>query len=78
MRNSWSLVIIPKLVDKGATVRAHDQQGMEEAKKLLSGKVQYFEGVYEMIKGADTCVLMTEWNEYRRLDFMRTRKLHER
>jgi UDPglucose 6-dehydrogenase len=71
MRDSPSLAIIPNLVDKGATIRAHDPQGVEEAKKLLPAKVQYFEDVYEMITGADACVLMTEWNEYRGLDLER-------
>jgi len=69
MRDSPSLAIIPNLVDKGATIRAHDPQGVEEAKKLLPAKVQYFDDVYEMFSGADACVLMTEWNEYRGLDF---------
>jgi len=68
MRDAPALAIIPNLVDKGAIVRAHDPQGMEEAKKLLPAKVQYFEDIHEMISGADACVLMTEWNEYRGLD----------
>lgn len=68
MRDSPSLAIIPNLIDKGATIRAHDPQGMEEAKKLLPQKVQYFDDVYEMLRGADACVLLTEWNEYRGLD----------
>ncbi len=69
MRDAPSLAIIPNLIDKGATIRAHDPQGVEEAKKLLPEKVQYFENVYEMLRGADACVLLTEWNEYRGLDF---------
>ncbi|MGB5475290.1 MAG: UDP-glucose/GDP-mannose dehydrogenase family protein [Gammaproteobacteria bacterium] len=75
MRDSPSLAIIPNLVDKGATIRAHDPQSVEEAKKLLPQKVQYFDDVYEMLKGADACVLMTEWNEYRGLDMERIREL---
>lgn len=75
MRDSPSLAILPNLIDKGATVRAHDPQGVEEAKKLLPPKVQYFEDVYAMLKGADACVLMTEWNEYRGLDLERIREL---
>jgi len=75
MRDAPSLAIIPNLIDKGATVRAHDPQGIEEAKKLLPEKVQYFDDVYEMLYGADACVLMTEWNEYRGLDPERIREL---
>jgi len=75
MRDSPSLAIIPNLIDKGATVRAHDPQGMEEAKKLLPEKVQYFDDVYAMLSGVDACVLMTEWNEYRGLDLARIREV---
>ena len=71
MRDSRSLAIIPNLVEKGATVRAHDPQGMEEAKKLLPGKVQYYDDIYEAILSADAIVLMTEWNEDRALNFTR-------
>ncbi|MEA2093081.1 MAG: UDP-glucose/GDP-mannose dehydrogenase family protein [Pseudomonadota bacterium] len=74
MRDSPSLAIIPNLIDKGATVRAHDPQGIEEAKKLLPEKVEYFDDIYEAITGADALVLMTEWNEYRGLDFERLRQ----
>ena len=75
MRDSPSLAIIPNLIDKGAIIRAHDPQGMDEAKELLPAKVQYFDDVYEMLQGADACVLMTEWNEYRGLDPERIREL---
>ena len=75
MRDSPSLAILPNLIDKGATVRAHDPQGVEEARKLLPAKMQYFDDLYEMLDGADACVLMTEWNEYRGLDLARIREL---
>jgi len=75
MRDSPSLAIIPNLVDKGAIVRAHDPQGVKEAKKLLPDRIQYFDDAYEMLNGADACVLMTEWNEYRGLNPGRIREL---
>jgi UDPglucose 6-dehydrogenase len=71
MRDSPSLAIIPNLIDKGATIRAHDPQGVEEAKNLLPDTVEYCDDVYTAAKGADAIVLMTEWNEYRGLDFDR-------
>jgi len=75
MRDAPALAIIPNLVDKGATIRAHDPQGIEEAKQLLPPRVQYFNDVYEMLKGVDACVLLTEWNEYRGLDPERIKEL---
>jgi len=75
MREAPSLAILPNLVDKGANIRAHDPQGMEEAKDLLPDKIVYCENLYETFEGADAVVLITEWNEYRNLDFNRIKKL---
>jgi len=74
MRDSPSLAIIPNLVDKGAVINAHDPQGIAEAKKLLPDSVNYFDDIYKMVEGADAIVLMTEWNEYRGLDFERLKQ----
>ena len=68
MRDSPSLAILPAMVDKGATIRAHDPEGMEEAKKLLPDNIQYCDSIYDMFENADAVVLMTEWNQYRGLD----------
>jgi UDPglucose 6-dehydrogenase len=74
MRDSPSLAIIPNLVDKGAVINAHDPQGVAEAKKLLPDSLNYFDDIYKMAEGADAIVLMTEWNEYRGLDFERLKQ----
>ena len=68
MRDSPSLAILPAMVDKGATIRAHDPEGMEEAKNLLPDNIQYCDSIYDMFENADAVVLMTEWNQYRGLD----------
>ena len=75
MRDSPSLAILPNLVDKGAVINAHDPQGVAEAKKLLPGNVNYFADVYKTVEEADAFVLMTEWNEYRGLDFEKVKQL---
>jgi len=67
MRDSPALSIIPNLIEQGAVVRAHDPQGMEEARKHLPADVRYCESVPDAIQGADAIVLLTEWNEYRGL-----------
>jgi UDPglucose 6-dehydrogenase len=75
MRDSPSLAIIPNLVDKGAVIHAHDPQGMEEAREQLPGQVKFFDNIHDAVKGVDAIVLMTEWNEYRGLDFIQLKKL---
>ncbi|MDO8288405.1 MAG: UDP-glucose/GDP-mannose dehydrogenase family protein [Parvibaculum sp.] len=69
MRDAPSLDIIPGLIALGATIRAHDPQGMKEAKHLLPEKVEYCDGPYEAAINADAIVIITEWNIYRALDF---------
>lgn len=68
MRDSSSLVIIPELIKVGAKIRTYDPQGMDEAKKLLTGKIAWCKDSYDAIKGADALVLLTEWNEFLQLD----------
>ncbi len=75
MRESPAVSILPALLEKGATIRAHDPQGMEEAKKYLPDDIEYVYDAYEACDGADIVVLMTEWNQYRALDLNRIASL---
>jgi UDPglucose 6-dehydrogenase len=68
MRDAPSLAILPPLMDRGAQIRAHDPQGMEEAKLELPPGIYYADSIEDAVRGADAVVLMTEWNEYRGLD----------
>ncbi len=74
MRESPSLEIVPALQNAGATVRAFDPEGMEEAKKLLN-HVIWCDGAYDTMTGADVLVIITEWNEFRALDLERVKSL---
>ena len=74
MRESASLTVIPALQRAGATIRAFDPEGMDEAKKLLDG-VDFRTGAYDAMDGADAVVILTEWNEFRALDLKRVRAL---
>ncbi len=71
MRDAPALAILPALLEKGARIRAHDPQGIDEARKLLPASIEYFDDIYETIEGADAVILLTEWNAYRGLDLER-------
>ena len=75
MRDAPSLAIVPELLRKGATVRAHDPQGVKEAKHLLPDAVIYADSPYEAARDADAVVIVTEWNQYRALDLPRLAEL---
>jgi UDPglucose 6-dehydrogenase len=77
MRESPSLVIVPALQGEGARIRAFDPEGMAEARKLLP-EVEWCQGAYHALEGADAAVILTEWNEFRGLDLGRARELMRR
>jgi UDPglucose 6-dehydrogenase len=74
MRDAPSLDIITTLREAGATIQAYDPEGMAEAKKSLPA-ITYCAGEYDAIKGADAVVIVTEWDEFRALDFDRFKSL---
>ncbi|WP_299399296.1 UDP-glucose/GDP-mannose dehydrogenase family protein [Pelagibius sp.] len=72
MREAPSLEIVPALQGAGATVRAFDPEGMEQASPLLP-EVQWCQNAYEAMASADAVVIVTEWNEFRALDLERVK-----
>jgi len=74
IRESSSIPIIQGLLAMGATVRAFDPAAMEEAKALLP-ELEYGNDAYDVARGADALVLVTEWNQFRRLDLPRIKDL---
>ena len=74
VRESPSLVIVPGLVARGATIRAYDPAGMPEARRVLDNVV-WCRDSYDAMDGADALVILTEWNEFRALDLDRARGL---
>jgi UDPglucose 6-dehydrogenase len=71
MRDAPALSILPPLLEKGAVIRAHDPQGVAEARHLLPADTEYAQDPYEVFRDADAVVLLTEWNLYRGMDLVR-------
>jgi UDPglucose 6-dehydrogenase len=74
MRDSPAIAVIRALQDGGATIRAYDPAGMDQAKLVLED-VEYCSGPYEAIDGADGVAIVTEWDEFRALDLKRIKSL---
>lgn len=75
MRDAPALFILPKLIEHGVRVHAHDPQAMSEARGILPESVVYFDDIYAALTGTDAVVLLTEWNAYRGMDLARVREL---
>ena len=75
MREASSITIINKLLDAGARIKVYDPEAMTEAMKIFGNKVEYLKDNYEVVKDTDALVVITEWNEFRRPNFEKMRKL---
>jgi UDPglucose 6-dehydrogenase len=74
MRDAPSIAVVQALQDGGADVHAYDPEGMEAAREML-GAVTYGKDAYEIANGADAIVIVTEWDEFRALDFKRLKAI---
>lgn len=75
MREAPSLVIIDKLLDAGASVIAYDPVAMEESRRRTGDRIDYANDQYEALVDADALLLVTEWNEFRTLNYKVLAKL---
>ncbi|SHJ18439.1 UDP-glucose dehydrogenase [Roseomonas rosea] len=66
MRDAPSLVVVPKLAQAGAIIRAYDPQP-SHARQLMPAATHFAESALDAADGADALVLLTEWNEFRAL-----------
>jgi UDPglucose 6-dehydrogenase len=74
MREAPSIAVITALLDLGVKVRAYDPVGMEQA-KIAMPDIAYCDGPYSAAEGADALVIVTEWEQFRALDFNRLKRV---
>jgi UDPglucose 6-dehydrogenase len=77
MRNAPSLDIIKALKAEGAKIKIYDPRSMEKAREILKG-VKFCQDPYEVCKDSDCLLVITEWPEFKELDFTRVKKLLKR
>lgn len=76
VRESAALVLIEQLLEVGAKLRLYDPAAMENAKKAIepNEQIAWCKNEFEAAEGADAIVLMTEWKQFRFLDFQQVLK----
>ena len=77
MREAPSIPLITALQDMGAKVRAYDPEGMAQAKGAVD-HVTFCNDAYSCAEGASALVIVTEWEQFRALDFDRLKDVMER
>jgi UDPglucose 6-dehydrogenase len=73
IRHAASLELVRLLTERGCQLRVTDPAAMDNF-KLFHPELNYCQSPWEACDGADICILVTEWNEYRRLDLERLKK----
>src|SRR3989339_391937 len=74
MRFAPSIDIINKLQAEGAKIKAYDPKAVEKAKEILKNII-YCKNPYEVAKNSDCLVILTEWDEIRKIDLRKIKKL---
>jgi UDPglucose 6-dehydrogenase len=77
VRFAPALSVIRRLLTEGAVVQVYDPQAMEAARRTLSG-AHFCPDAYQAAEGAEAILLLTEWEEFRNLDWGRLAQLVER
>lgn len=75
MRESPSITIIGEILKLGGEVKAFDPEAMENAREYFGDKICYCKGEYDTIDGVDCLVIVTEWNQFRKLDMEKVRSI---
>ena len=71
MREALAINVIERLLAAGASVRAHDPEALDEARKIFGDRIEYNSNQYGILLGADALVVITDWSEYRNPEFDR-------
>jgi len=75
MREAPSLIIVQKLLEAGAHVKAYDPIAIKEAKHHFGDTITYCEDQYETLIDADCVAILTEWPEFKFPNFKIVKKL---
>ncbi|MEM1797975.1 MAG: UDP-glucose/GDP-mannose dehydrogenase family protein [Candidatus Jordarchaeales archaeon] len=78
MREAPSIKIVRALLERGAEVVVHDPKAMEKAKEIFGKAVDYAETPLNALRGADCCIIVTEWKEYAELPLSDARRVMRR
>jgi UDPglucose 6-dehydrogenase len=77
IRSAPAIDLIRALQGEGAKIKAYDPKAMKKAKAVLS-KVEYCRDPYAVCKGSDCLFIATEWDEFKKLDLLKIKKMLKR
>lgn len=76
IRESPAISIVDWLINEGAQIQAYDPAAMERAREVLPARSMLFvNSAYEAAEGVDALLMLTDWDEFKNLDYARIRRL---
>jgi len=67
MKEAVSIPIINQLLKEGADITAYDPVAVSNAKSIFGDKIKYASSAIECLKNTDCCIIVTEWQEFKKL-----------
>ncbi|GAB1402667.1 UDP-glucose/GDP-mannose dehydrogenase family protein [Elusimicrobiota bacterium] len=74
-RESPAIDVISELLKHNVCINAYDPQAMKTCCKILGNKIQYSKTIYDAVKDADILVVLTEWEQFKKMDFKKVSSL---
>ena len=68
IRESPALVVVKDLLERGAKIKTYDPKAMKNTKEVFGDSIKYENTKEECLQGADLCMILTEWDEFRNMD----------
>ncbi len=79
MREAPAIDIINGLRERGASIRAYDPIAADTARAILGDeRIEYLRNNYDVLKGVDALLLLTEWHHFRKPDFQKMKSMMKR
>lgn len=75
IRESAAIDIIQQLAAAGAHIATFDYQAMESARPVLPDTVEFATDPYEAVRGAEAVLIVTEWKEFKELDWVKVKTI---
>ncbi len=67
LREAVSIKLVKNLLKKGIQVKVHDPMALDNFKNFFNKKISYCKKIEDCLKGANCCVILTEWDDYKKL-----------
>ncbi len=68
IRDAVSIKIVRALLKSGLRIKVHDPMAISNFEKIFGARIEYFESVVECIRDSECCLILTDWDQYAKID----------